>query len=66
MHRLPRTPSGKQSGRTDRALLTPTENGQLQELAVRYEADVILVENTRRLSLPVRYTNARFTIYQAR
>ena len=41
-------------------------DNQLQELAVRYEADVILVENTRRLSLPVRYTNARFTIYQAR
>ena len=39
---------------------------RLRDLAARYEADVVLVENTRRLSWPVRYTNPRFTIYQAR
>jgi hypothetical protein len=39
---------------------------RLRALAAEYEADVILIENTRRLALPVSFSNARFTVYQAR
>lgn len=39
---------------------------QLERLASKYQADVIVMENTRRLPLPVRFTNDRFTVYQTR
>jgi hypothetical protein len=39
---------------------------QLAGAGARYDADVLVLENTRRLGLPVLYENPRFTVYKLR